>query len=305
MASRTPRRRRAPAHRRPDRLTDPVLGRRRNRHWLEAHAASLDPAERRFWRNAVVTANLPLVRSIAARLAATSGLPFDDLVQVGSLGLLRAVEAFDAARGVNLSSFAVPYVRGAMRHELRDRQSLVRLPRRLWDLRQREGRLQEDQRRRGLPPLRGEALLAALACGPETLREALTLGTAGAVRSLDAPATACREGSAAGDTLLDRLADPASLASGTAARDDQREEERRPASAERLWLRRALTALDPLERHLLEGRHGAGCSWVELGAALGIPPRQAQRRCEAVIARLQRAATAWLEEEGGESLMAG
>ncbi len=82
----------------------------RNRRRLKAYAEADDPASRLRWRNLLVEDNLPLVFAIAGRQSQDSGLGFDDLAQVGSLGLIRAIEAFDPARKVSLSSFAVPYM---------------------------------------------------------------------------------------------------------------------------------------------------------------------------------------------------
>ncbi|WP_371734098.1 sigma factor, partial [Synechococcus sp. CCY 9618] len=136
-----------------------VVDRRlRNRRRLRAYADAPDPETRLRWRNLLVEDNLPLVFAIAGRQSREAGLGFEDLAQVGSLGLIRAVEAFDTARNVSLSSFAVPYIQGAMRRERRDRQPMVRIPRPLWDLHQQVLALQEKRRRQGLQPLEAAAL---------------------------------------------------------------------------------------------------------------------------------------------------
>lgn len=250
-------------------------------------------AERRLQRrNALVTAHLPLARSIAARLSPPRHGSLDDMVQVASLGLIRAVEAFDPRRAVSFSSFAVPYLRGALLHELRDRQSPVRIPRVLWELRQQVVRLQEERRRNGQSPLDHRSLAQRLACGVEQLQEVECLGAVSAPRSLDAPLPSGLEGEV-GATLLERLADPCSLpagapSSGGIAADD-------PAERAMVgWLAGQMAALDPQRRDLLEGRLKLNCTWVELGQQLGIHPRMAQRRCDATLADLRQAAAAWL-----------
>lgn len=85
-------------------------------------------------RNKIVTLNLGLVRKIAHGIKSQCKEPYADLEQVGSLGLIRAVERFDPSKGAAFSSFAVPYIRGEMLHYLRDKGSLVRVPRCLQDL---------------------------------------------------------------------------------------------------------------------------------------------------------------------------
>ncbi|WP_109773355.1 SigB/SigF/SigG family RNA polymerase sigma factor [Quadrisphaera granulorum] len=84
-------------------------------------------------RHRVVEAHLPLVRHLARRYA-DRGEPMDDLVQVGTIGLLKAVDRYDADRGVPFSAFAVPTVLGEIRRHFRDRGWAVRVPRRLQEL---------------------------------------------------------------------------------------------------------------------------------------------------------------------------
>ncbi len=72
---------------------------------------------------------LPLVRALAYRHI-NRGERFEDLVQVGSIGLIRAIDRFDPDRGDDFASFAVPTITGEIRHHLRDRTAVVRIPRR-------------------------------------------------------------------------------------------------------------------------------------------------------------------------------
>lgn len=89
-------------------------------------------------RNKLVRLNAGLVRKIAHRVSHQCAEPYEDLEQIGYLGLIRAIERFDPSQGCAFSSFAVPYIRGEMLHFLRDRGSAVRVPRRWQDL-QKEG----------------------------------------------------------------------------------------------------------------------------------------------------------------------
>lgn len=103
-------------------------------------------------RNRLVHMNIGLVRREAHRWLHSSGETFDDLMQVGSLGLIRAVERFDLQKGYAFSSFAIPYIRGEIQHYLRDKGTVVRIPRR-WQALQNQSakairQLQEDLNRR-------------------------------------------------------------------------------------------------------------------------------------------------------------
>lgn len=81
-------------------------------------------------RNQLVQINIGLVRSEAYRWLQQSTETFDDLMQVGSLGLIRAIERFDMGKGYAFSSFAIPYIRGEIQHYLRDKSTSMRIPRR-------------------------------------------------------------------------------------------------------------------------------------------------------------------------------
>jgi RNA polymerase sigma-B factor len=85
-------------------------------------------------RNQLVHINTGLVRKVAHQVSKTCNEPFEDLEQIGYLALIRAVERFNPNQGTAFSSFAIPYIRGEMLHYLRDRSSMMRIPRRWQDL---------------------------------------------------------------------------------------------------------------------------------------------------------------------------
>ena len=80
-------------------------------------------------RNTRVEHHMRLVEPLARRYARTSGQDRDDLQQVGLLGLLRAAERYEGRKDVPFSAFARPHIRGAILHYLRDKASIIRLPR--------------------------------------------------------------------------------------------------------------------------------------------------------------------------------
>jgi RNA polymerase sigma-B factor len=79
-------------------------------------------------RERLIVEHLPLVRGLARRYA-NRGEPLDDLAQVGTIGLIKAIDRFDPSRGVKLSSFATPTILGEIRRHFRDRSWTVRVPR--------------------------------------------------------------------------------------------------------------------------------------------------------------------------------
>lgn len=79
-------------------------------------------------RRRLIEQHLPLVRALARRFG-THGESLDDLVQVGAVGLIKAVDRFDPARGASLEAYAVPTVLGEIRRHLRDTGQPVHVPR--------------------------------------------------------------------------------------------------------------------------------------------------------------------------------
>jgi RNA polymerase sigma-B factor len=79
-------------------------------------------------RERLIERHLPLVRALARRYA-TRGEPLDDLVQVGAIGLIKAVDRFDPTRRTPFELYAGAAIAGEIRHHLRDRCAPVRLPR--------------------------------------------------------------------------------------------------------------------------------------------------------------------------------
>ncbi len=250
--------------------------RARNKQWFQALAQANQSKQAELslhWRNALVRENLALVRQVANRLSKQTGQPFDELVSAGSLGLIRAVEAFDLKRDCNLSSFAVPYIRGAILHDQRDNHQPLKTPRRLRELHQRARRLIEQRQRQGAAPLDTAALAGALNCRIEQLEEAKAVQRALHLLSLDAPVPGCHQTSGEGPCLMDQIAAP--------------ETSDGPSQAERSWLEKQLKALPDLDRALLKGHWIHQRSWKELGLQLRMDPKQAQTRVEAALDQLR------------------
>jgi RNA polymerase sigma-B factor len=88
--------------------------------YVESHTPAI--------RERVVVACTPLVRRIAGEFV-FSGVPSDDLIQVGYIGLLNAISAFDPGRGAKFATYASYLIRGEIRHYLRDQRDTIRKPR--------------------------------------------------------------------------------------------------------------------------------------------------------------------------------
>lgn len=116
---------------------DPADRRERDRALLSEFAAlPVDDPRRATLRDQIVTSHVPLVVALAGRFR-DRGEPFDDIVQVGTVGLINAVDRFDLERGVEFSTFAAPTIIGEIKRHFRDRGATIRVPRRLQELRLR------------------------------------------------------------------------------------------------------------------------------------------------------------------------
>ncbi|MBZ8181571.1 RNA polymerase sigma factor SigF [Oscillatoria salina] len=115
---------------------------RKSMELLQDYQKSGDPR----LRNQILKLNFGLVRKEAHHWVNQCNESYEDLVQVGSIGLLRAIERFDLSKGNAFSSFAIPYVRGEIQHYLRDKSSSLRIPRRWLEIRHSAAAVTRDLR---------------------------------------------------------------------------------------------------------------------------------------------------------------
>ena len=90
-------------------------------------------------RDALIELHLPLVEHCARRFR-NRGEPLDDLLQVGTIGLIKSIDRFDLDRGVEFSTYATPTIIGEIKRHFRDKGWAIRVPRRLQELRMQIGK---------------------------------------------------------------------------------------------------------------------------------------------------------------------
>jgi RNA polymerase sigma-B factor len=153
-------------------------------------------------RDELVTMHLPLAAFLARRFR-DRGESLDDLTQVATIGLIKAVDRFDPQRGVEFSTFATPTIVGEIKRHFRDKGWAIRVPRRLQELRISIGRATAElSQSTGRSPTVAE-LAAHLDVSDEEILEGLESAQAYATLSLDASsADAADEG---GSSLADTL----------------------------------------------------------------------------------------------------
>lgn len=97
-------------------------------------------------RNRILELNMGLVRKEVCHWLNQCQESYDDLLQVGCLGLIRAIERYNLDKGFAFSSFAIPYIRGEIQHYLRDKGYSVRIPRRCLELKNQSNRIVRELR---------------------------------------------------------------------------------------------------------------------------------------------------------------
>jgi RNA polymerase sigma-B factor len=162
--------------------------------------SDLSAVSRQRVRDELVEMHLPLVEYLARRFR-NRGEPLDDLVQVATIGLIKAVDRFDLDRGVEFSTYATPTIVGEIKRHFRDKGWAIRVPRRLQELKLSLAKATSElSQRNGRSPTVGE-LASHLRMSEEDVLEGLESANAYSAVSLDAPDTGDDENHAVADTL--------------------------------------------------------------------------------------------------------
>ncbi len=245
---------------------------RRAREDMRLFKAWIDHRDRNA-RVALIERFLPLARSLARRYQRGSE-PLDDLVQVASIALVKAIDRYDPARGYAFSSFAVPTIAGELKRHFRDHTWMVRPPRGIQELTLRvEGALARLTQQLDRSPTTSE-LAAAVGVGDEQILEAMQARSARGALSLHAPQGTPGDATSLEDTL------------GAEDPDIERAEKR--AELDRL-----MQSVSPRARAMLRMRFEEDMTQAEIGAVVGISQMQVSRILRQTVAKLRE-----VSEEG-------
>ncbi|MBH0120419.1 SigB/SigF/SigG family RNA polymerase sigma factor [Rhodococcus sp. CX] len=217
----------------------------------------------------IVTASMPLAQNIAQRFAGR-GEDIDDLNQVAYVGLLQAIDRFDAEKGRGFAAYAVPTVMGEIRRYFRDHAWSTRVPRRLKDLTVSINKVTDDlSQRLGRSPTAAE-IAAEVGAGTGEVIEALAARSAYQPASLDTPLDLSDDGS--GATLADTLG----------------EEDEQLAKSERyLLLKPLLERVPERERHILILRFFEEKSQSEIAREIGVSQVHVSRLLARTLAEMR------------------
>ncbi|MEI7032256.1 SigB/SigF/SigG family RNA polymerase sigma factor [Streptomyces pratensis] len=230
--------------------------------------------EYQYARNTLIEMNLSLVRFAANRFRNRGSGDMEDIIQVGTIGLIKAIDRFDLSREVEFTSFAVPYIVGEIKRFFRDTSWAVHVPRRLQELRvdlakakeALSGDLDRD------PTV--QELAEYLGIEESEVTEGIVASNGYTAGSLDMPTDTAESGTqqATGRTFADVLGGP----------DPAME------AVENLHaLAPLLGDLDERERRIIDMRFGQELTQAQIGAELGISQMHVSRLLNRMLGKLR------------------
>jgi RNA polymerase sigma-B factor len=227
-------------------------------------------------RNTLVELNLALVKFAASRFR-TRSEPMEDIDQVGTIGLIKAIDRFELSRGVEFPTFAMPTIIGEIKRFFRDTSWSVRVPRRLQELRLDLAKTTDELAQRlDRAPSVGE-LADALGITREEVVEGMTASNAYTASSLDAQPE--EEETGAEGTLASRIGYEDHGIEGIEYIES---------------LKPLIAGLPPRDRQILSLRFVANMTQSEIGEELGISQMHVSRLLSRTLVRLRKGLT--LEE---------
>ncbi|CAM5676747.1 MULTISPECIES: RNA polymerase sigma factor SigF [Streptomyces] len=230
--------------------------------------------EYQYARNTLIEMNLSLVRFAANRFRNRGSGDMEDIVQVGTIGLIKAIDRFDLSREVEFTSFAVPYIVGEIKRFFRDTSWAVHVPRRLQELRVDLAKAKEalaGELDRDPTP---KELAEYLGIEESEVTEGIVASNGYTAGSLDMPTDTAEAGpgQTAGRTFADVLGDP----------DPAME------TVENLHaLAPLLDELDERERRIIDMRFGQEMTQAQIGAELGISQMHVSRLLSRMLGKLR------------------
>lgn len=223
-------------------------------------------------RDKIIELNMNLVKKIAHGLARRSTDPVDDLIQIGSIGLMKAVDYFNPKAGAKFTTYATHLITGEIRHYLRDKTSMIRAPRELQELSFRINKIiQRLQSELGREPTDLEIAEVLQEVKKHKIQEAYEVDRRRTLVSLDQTLSANSDN----DTyLVDTLMDI------KAHRKDGKREDY-------LMLKDLITKLKEPLREIIELIYFQDIPQADVAQRLGISQMQVSRRLKKATAELQ------------------
>ena len=153
--------------------------------WLNVYHSTTDESKKSKIRTLIVANMLPVVKKLAKTIARRSYDPIEDLVQAGSIGLLKAIELFSKEKGMNFRVYAGYFIIGEMRHYIRDKLKTIHVPRHIQELCIRINNFTETLTQEELNKLTSSEVALALDVSPKSVDFALMADRRSSTLSLE------------------------------------------------------------------------------------------------------------------------
>lgn len=219
-------------------------------------------------RDQLIVSHLNLVRFLASKFK-NRGEPLDDLVQVGTIGLIKAIDRFDPERGLEFTTYATPTILGEIKRHFRDKGWSIRVPRRLQELSAKVNQATDELTVELQRSPSVEQIAAKLGVSAEEILEAMESSGAYTSVSLEAGGTSEDDEAPA---LIDRL--------GSVDEDLD-------ASDDRMVIDDAIRDFSPREQEIVRMRFIDGLTQVEIAKRLGVSQVQVSRLLRRTLRKIQ------------------
>ncbi|MFE2375595.1 RNA polymerase sigma factor SigF [Streptomyces sp. NPDC059398] len=228
--------------------------------------------EYQYARNTLIEMNLSLVQFVASRFRNRGSGEMEDIVQVGTIGLIKAIDRFELSREVEFTTFAIPYVLGEIKRFFRDTSWAVHVPRRLQELRIELAKAKDELGRRLDRDPTVKELAEYLSIGEDEVLEGIIASNGYTAGSLDLSVDGADSATPSTRAFADVLGEP----------DPGME------TVENLHaLAPLLGELDERERRIIQLRFGQEMTQSQIGAEIGVSQMHVSRILSRTLAKLR------------------
>lgn len=234
--------------------------------WLLTYKETEDAKVKKQLQNLIVVAAMPFVKKIACSLARRATDPVDDLIQVGSVGLIKSIDLYKPEVGTKFKTYATYLITGEIRHYLRDKASMIKAPREIQELAFRINTVIKKMNEDGIDPT-SEEIAQALSLSVSKVNDVIEVDRRKMTISLD-------------QTYSFDDDDSMSLADKIPSGDYQ---EFLNSYEEKIMLSKAISQLKPKMREVIELSYYNDLNQREISERLKISQMQVSRRLKQAL----------------------
>lgn len=234
--------------------------------WLVTYKHTEDEDKKKRLQNLIVVASMPFVKRIACGLARRATDPVDDLIQVGSVGLIKAIELYNPEISTKFKTYATYLITGEIRHYLRDKASMIKAPREIQELAYRINCVIKQLTEDGFDEPTSEQVAEVMSLPVNKVNDIIEVDRRKHTLSLDQTMTS--------------EDDATSLADKIPSGDYQ---EFLSAYEEKIMLAEAILQLEPKSREVIELSYYEDLNQREIAEKLNISQMQVSRRLKKAL----------------------